>query len=172
MDGKKEFYYGVVHEILELNYSKFSIPLFKCKWVHLDHVKKDTYNMTFDNLSSVGYRYEPFILRSQATQIFYVKDLANKNWHVMMSGKRRIVGAENVVDEDEYNQFNDLPLVGESIRVDDRQVIGERCYAREDHSDGLIYNGNIVWSDEIFEYVIEKMRGYSFWLCNHLTLDL
>jgi hypothetical protein len=34
--------------------------------------------------------------------VFYVSDLAKKNWSVVMPEKR-IVGVENVVEEEEYN---------------------------------------------------------------------
>jgi hypothetical protein len=34
--------------------------------------------------------------------VFYVPDLAKKNWYVSMP-KKRIVGVENVVEEKEYN---------------------------------------------------------------------
>ena len=77
---------------------------------------------------------DPFILANQAIQIFYVKDLAHPNRHVVMHGKRRIVGVQNVVDEDEYNQFDDLPPIG--VRVSEAQDIlipDETCYLREDH---------------------------------------
>jgi hypothetical protein len=33
----------------------------------------------------------------------YVPDLAKKNWSVVMPRKKRIVGIENVVEEEEYN---------------------------------------------------------------------
>ena len=41
--------------------------------------------------------------------MFYVPDLAKKNWYVVMPGKKRIVGVENVVEEEEYNQFDEIP---------------------------------------------------------------
>ena len=50
----------------------------------------------------IGYREEPFILANDVMQVFYVKDPdpANKEErHVVLQGKRRIVGVENVVDD-------------------------------------------------------------------------
>jgi hypothetical protein len=35
--------------------------------------------------------------------VFYVPDLAKNKWSVVMPGKNRIVGIENVVEEEEYN---------------------------------------------------------------------
>jgi hypothetical protein len=47
--------------------------------------------------------------------------------------KKRIVGVENVVDEDEYNQFDELPPIGVHVSTDDEVVIpDETCYLRED----------------------------------------
>jgi hypothetical protein len=35
--------------------------------------------------------------------VFYVPELVKKNWYVVMPGKKRIVGIENVVEEEEHN---------------------------------------------------------------------
>jgi hypothetical protein len=81
----------------------------------------------------MGHMNDPFILANQAVQIFYVKDLLHLNCHVVIHGKMRIVGVENVVSEDEYNQFDELPPIGVRISVDDEAVIrDETCYVRED----------------------------------------
>jgi hypothetical protein len=36
-----------------------------------------------------------------AKQVFYITDLADKKWHVVLLGKRRIVGVGDVIDKDE-----------------------------------------------------------------------
>ncbi|KAJ3697838.1 hypothetical protein LUZ61_001543 [Rhynchospora tenuis] len=41
-------------------------------------------------------------------QVFYVADSADISRHVVLKGKRRIVGVENVVDEEEYDQFDEI----------------------------------------------------------------
>jgi hypothetical protein len=41
-----------------------------------------------------------------------VPDTRNKKQHVVLPGKRRAVGVENVVDEEEYNQFDEVPPFG------------------------------------------------------------
>jgi hypothetical protein len=50
-----------------------------------------------------GYKNEPFVFTNDVEQVFYVPDLAKKNWSVVMPGKKRIVGTENVVEKEEYN---------------------------------------------------------------------
>ncbi|GJY31184.1 uncharacterized protein Tco_0414679 [Tanacetum coccineum] len=108
--GKKKSYYGVIQEIWELDYLSFTIPMLKCKWVNNQGgVKVDDYGFTSVNLSTNGYASEPFILAKQANQIVFVEDPSDSRWHIVLHGKRRIVGVENVVDEDEYNQFDELP---------------------------------------------------------------
>lgn len=130
-------YYGLVEEIWELDYVIFKIPLFRCRWVQLPRgVKVDKYGVTTVDLECVGYKDEPFVLARQVVQVFYVTDPANKKRHVVLQGKRRIVGVENVVDEEEYNQFDDLPPFGDGIRLDEEQG-DEASYMRIDHREGL-----------------------------------
>ena len=100
-------YYGWIEEILELDYFKFRIPLFLCKWIdNRRGVKKDKEGFVSVDFNRLGYQHDPFIL---AKEIFYVVDPAGKNWHVVLSGKRRIVGIRDVVDEEEYDQFDEIP---------------------------------------------------------------
>ena len=73
---------------------------------------KDPYGFTTVDLENVGYKEEPFVLADQVSQVFYVPDTRNKKRHVVLPGKRRVVGVENVVDEEEYNQFDEVPPFG------------------------------------------------------------
>ena len=48
--------------------------------------------------------------------------------------KRRIVGVQSVVDEDEYNQIDDLPPIGVHVsESQDMLIPDETFYMREDH---------------------------------------
>nr|GEX09040.1 hypothetical protein [Tanacetum cinerariifolium] len=106
----KKSYYGVIQEIWELDYYTFKIPLFMCKWVNNSSgVKVDDYGFTLIDLGTDGYTSEPFILTKQTTQLLFVQDPSNPKWHIVMSGKRHILGVDNVVDEEEYDQFDELP---------------------------------------------------------------
>ncbi|KAK2420428.1 hypothetical protein QL285_031156 [Trifolium repens] len=68
-------YFGVIERIWELDYSSFQVPVFGCKWVDNNNgVQIDDYGFVKVDLNRVGYRDEPFILASQATQVFYVTD--------------------------------------------------------------------------------------------------
>ena len=130
-------YYGQIEEIWELDYVRFKIPLFRCRWVALSSVKVDKYGMTTVDLERTAYKDEPFVLAKQVVQVFYVQDPANPKLHVVLQGKRRIVGVENVVDEEEYNQFDEYPL-GDGIAHEEQPPTGPACYLRVDHQEGLI----------------------------------
>ncbi|GJY70799.1 uncharacterized protein Tco_0474502 [Tanacetum coccineum] len=132
----KESYYGVIEEIWELDYNTFFVPLFKCKWVdNIRGVKVDKDGFTCVNLSTDSYSSDPFILAKQATKIFYVEDPSDTRWNIVMHSKQRIVGVENVVDEDEYNQFDELPPFSIGIQSVD-EVLDDTIYLRSDHQEG------------------------------------
>ena len=85
-------YYGVIQEIWEVDYTMFTIPLFKCKWIdNKSGVKIDESRMTVVDFRKVGYRDEPFIMAQQASQVFYVKDLASEHWFVALHGKKKLI---------------------------------------------------------------------------------
>ncbi|CAM8999899.1 unnamed protein product [Rhodiola kirilowii] len=55
-------YFGVIEEIWELDYIKFRVPIFKCKWVNNSAVRTDEYGMTFVDFRREGSKDEPFIM--------------------------------------------------------------------------------------------------------------
>nr|ABB47542.1 transposon protein, putative, CACTA, En/Spm sub-class [Oryza sativa Japonica Group] len=127
-------YYGRIEQIWELNYLNFKVPLFRCSWVNIrTSVKVDKEGFTLVDLAKVGYADEPFVLAKQVEQIFYIKDPANKKMHVVRDGKRKIVGVDNVVDEEEYNKNLH---VRPQIDLDDDPE-DEVAYVRSDHSEGI-----------------------------------
>jgi hypothetical protein len=86
----KNVYYGVIKEILELNYQhKGNVVLFMCDWVDSrvqdKWVKTDQFGATsvnFKHLFNTGEKIsdEPFILASQALQVYYVPDQVDTEW--------------------------------------------------------------------------------------------
>ena len=54
------------------------------------------------NRTTMAYHADPFILASDATQIFFVEDPLHKNGHLAMHGKRRVLGVDDVADQDKY----------------------------------------------------------------------
>ncbi|GJS34581.1 uncharacterized protein Tco_0532963 [Tanacetum coccineum] len=120
----------------ELDYTSVVIPLLKCKWFdNIRGVKVDSDGFTCVNLSINGYLSDPFILAKQATQVFYVKDPKDKRWHIVLQSKRSIVGVDDVVDEDEYNKFDELPPFSIGVQSTD-DVLSDTLYLRSDHQEG------------------------------------
>ncbi|XP_026400692.1 uncharacterized protein LOC113296607 [Papaver somniferum] len=75
----KASYYGVLQEIWELDYCERKVHLFKCNWVDNKRgVKRDALGYKIVDLTMLGYKNDPFILASQAKQVFYVKDQLDK----------------------------------------------------------------------------------------------
>jgi Domain of unknown function (DUF4218)/Domain of unknown function (DUF4216) len=103
-------YYGWIEEIWELDYLRFRIPLFLCKWIeNMRGVRKDKYGMISIDFNRLGYKDDPFILANkQAKQVFYIVDPADKKWHIVLPGKRHIVGVGDVVDEGDYDKFDEF----------------------------------------------------------------
>jgi hypothetical protein len=129
-NGTKDTYYGYIEEIWELDYvPSFKVPLFRCKWVKLTGggVKVDQqYRMITVDLNNLGYKDELFVLANDVAQIFYVKDMSTKSrkrkdkktntshdepkHHIVLSGKRIIMGAEDKTDmSEDYNKFDEIP---------------------------------------------------------------
>jgi len=61
-------YYGIIEEIWEVDYTKFFILVFKCKWVdNKSEVKIDESGFILVDFWKIGYRNEPFIMVPQAS---------------------------------------------------------------------------------------------------------
>ncbi|XP_078165513.1 uncharacterized protein LOC144560210 [Carex rostrata] len=130
-------YYGVIEEIWELVYNAhLSIPLFRCQWVEDRGVKVDNDGFTVVDFNRVGYVDDPFILAKQATQVFYVTDPSDARWSIVLPGKRRIVGIENVINEEEYDQFDEIPPFCADVQAEIATTTEEQDeanYMRSDH---------------------------------------
>jgi hypothetical protein len=97
--------------------------------------------MTNVNFRFLGYREQPFVLAKDVTQVFYVKDLdpTNKEEHyIVLQEKRKIVGVEDDVDEEEYNQFDALPPFSEDITIPTIDDTEELMYIHRDHDKAII----------------------------------
>jgi hypothetical protein len=69
------------------------------------------------DLNCQGYKLEPFELAKYVAQVFYVPDTTSKRLKVVIPRKRRTVGVENVVDEKEFDQFDEIsPFITSMIK--------------------------------------------------------
>jgi hypothetical protein len=55
-------------------------------------VSKDKYGYISVDLRVFGYKNEPFVFANDVEQVFYVPDLAKKNWCVVMLRKKGLWG--------------------------------------------------------------------------------
>lgn len=95
-------YYGVLQEIWVLNYHDRRIALFMCDWVDNKRkaVSTDRIGFTLVELDKLD-RKDPFILASQAKQVFYVADQENKKKSiVLMAPPTNYKDAYDCVDEE------------------------------------------------------------------------
>jgi hypothetical protein len=77
----------------------------------------DNYGLTLVDLKNVGHKDDLWVLADRVAQIFYVVDPETKK-HIVVSVKQKIVGVENVEDNDEdVNQFEDMSLFINLINI-------------------------------------------------------
>ena len=118
MDGDHVDYYGVLTEILELQFlGGRRVPLFRCKWVDIFNktrgIKTNVYGLVSVNFKCLLRTNEPFVLASQASQGFYVKDNLIKGWHMVSKMHPRDTydvppgDSDNEGDEPEDNDGDD-----------------------------------------------------------------
>jgi hypothetical protein len=142
-------YYGIIKEIVELNYQhKGNVVLFKCDWVdnrvHDKWVKTDKFGVTsvnFKHLFNTGEKIsdEPFILASQAVQVFYVPDPINTEWVAVLQSKPRDFYDMDNLDSEHLDNGNGLvvplPDLNGNVTVD---VINGFVPAFRTDIDGII----------------------------------
>ena len=93
------------------------------------------------DLRNIGYKTEPFVLAKDVLQVFYVPDTVRTTWHIILPGKRRIVGVHNAVDEEEFNQFDEIPpfVTCELPRLNAND---KTPYLRTDHNEKIRVRSN------------------------------
>ena len=75
---------------------------------------------------------EPFILVTQAKQVFYIIDSSAKKCFIIVPGKRSILSIGDVDDEEEYDAFEDFtPFINPKSMDEDNVDVG---YMRVDHT--------------------------------------
>ncbi|GKA14187.1 putative transposase-associated domain-containing protein [Tanacetum coccineum] len=113
-------YYGKLTSIIELEYVfGYKVVLFRCDWVDIRPsrgLKKDKYGFPLVNFSrplvhtGIQLKDDPFIVSSQAKQVFYIEDVKDVGWlHVNMNFPRDTYDmGKNVIedDDDSYIQCN------------------------------------------------------------------
>lgn len=128
-------YFGVIERIWELDYTMFRVPIFGCKWVDNNNgVRIDESGFLLVDFNRVGYKDEPFILASQAQQVFYVTDPSNDKWSVVLSTNK--ISDDNNNDEDVGNDL----LFATSQQPHEIDSTDDGLYLRDDHDEGIWIN--------------------------------
>ncbi|GKD89730.1 uncharacterized protein Tco_1365237, partial [Tanacetum coccineum] len=89
-------YYGILQEVLEVEYlgENKRVLVFKCDWFKVGdkkglQVDRESAAISI-NMSRKWFKDQPYILASQAKQVFYVPDLKlGKHWYVVESSPPR-----------------------------------------------------------------------------------
>ncbi|XP_057771556.1 uncharacterized protein LOC130992829 [Salvia miltiorrhiza] len=170
-------YYGVLIEILELDYiNQRKVFLFRCKWYNSDPMGKRIvvdHNLTSIDVTSEWYKDEPFILATQAQQVFYLQDLSRgKNWMVVQKVNHR-----NIFDIVEREEGEEEPITNEVFQEDDsselphfhptEDVVETSSLVREDIDpitipDGLMTSLHVGDYDQIGEDTDENSGDERF----------
>lgn len=180
-DYNKE-YYGVLEDIYELRYvGNRKVHLFKCHWWDVALLgrgyKIDKYGFTSVNTHCALNTNEPFVLASQSEQVFYLKDMVDKDWLVVVKTNPRDLFnmpevEETVMNEEAYQQEevecnilcpNDHePDIHVSLYRDDveRQTV-LRTNDQENEEDNFINDNHtdVSGSEEIEEELLDDNDG-------------
>ncbi|KAF6177120.1 hypothetical protein GIB67_005108 [Kingdonia uniflora] len=157
--GAKTIYYGVVKEIIELDYYDFLQAVFYCDCVRVeDKVNGCTFdteaNLTFVNLQKLKRNSkvddEPYCLASHASQVFYCQDPTKTGWSVVIDAPKRLdkdidAYEEPLVFETE-NPFTSLMMGLINENVDEDEEITKGSWIFEDN----------VWQIICEEYVLPE----------------
>ncbi|KAG7568012.1 hypothetical protein ISN45_Aa04g008500 [Arabidopsis thaliana x Arabidopsis arenosa] len=128
-------YYGVIKEVLLMDYHMFKVTLFRCNWANTGNGVKEEDGFTLVNLhmNQTAYLKDPFILPSQAKQVFYSREDDNSNWYVVMRAPPR--GYHELETEED---LGGAPLpVQEVDDLDDEAFDDDSVYVRDD-CEGLL----------------------------------
>jgi hypothetical protein len=77
-NGQVIDFFGTLKEIIQLEYNKWYVVLFKCDWFKLDgkmtKLKGDGFFRSI-NIESLWYKNDCYILVTQARKVFYLPDI-------------------------------------------------------------------------------------------------
>jgi hypothetical protein len=134
---------GFNEEIGEVNYGmSLQIPVFKCQWVKHPHdIEVDEYEFTIVDLRNVGHKDESWVLASTVAQVFYILDPRDEKKPIVVPSKQRVVRVDNMEDEEEYNQFEEVPFFVDTTRIVETKISYSNVisYARTDGEGNLVH---------------------------------
>ena len=115
-NGKDVDFYGVLKEVIELEYNlnlqvRRTMVLFRCDWFNLEGKTRglrDDGHFKSINVQSLWYKTDPFILATQSKKIFYMQDTSlGKDWRVVQKFEHRNIYDVAEKDEDSHDVHQD-----------------------------------------------------------------
>ena len=116
-------YYGKLVDIIELNYhGVFKVTLFKCQWANTTThrgFRKDDLGFTSVNFSQqihIGDQedHEPYMLETEAQLVYYVEDVVDKEWSVVVHLKPRDL-FDMGEEQEEERVYNNVPFEQQDV---------------------------------------------------------
>ena len=133
-------FYGIITEIWDLDYTMFRIPVFKCDWVdNRNGIKVDDLGFTLVDFNKTAHKSNPFILASQAKQVFYVQDQHDPRWSVVLSTPQKDFLDRERGDDLVDNFIEHHPFIGALPQVE--------AFDAMDDSDAICIKGDCegIW---------------------------
>jgi hypothetical protein len=80
-------------------------------------VNVDNYGLALVDLKILGHKDDTWVFADRVAQVFYVLNSETRK-HIVVSGKQKIIGVDNVKDNDEdVNQFEEMPLFTNPMNI-------------------------------------------------------
>ncbi|KAM1563179.1 hypothetical protein ACFX10_037625 [Malus domestica] len=134
---KKVLCYGVIQEILVMDYYTFQVPIFKCDWANTSNGIKVDDGFTLVNLHRLNqFQKDPFILASQAKQVFYSRESETSDWYVVLKAPPKGFHDLGKFAEDAYMSYAPLDV----YKLDDCVGDEDEGYVRADCEAIPVYN--------------------------------
>ena len=115
------------------------VALFRCQWVWLEEINTDSEGFTTIDLTKTAYKDDPFVLARDVMQVFYARDNKTKGrLKVVLEGKRKTVGVDGVIDEEDNRSYQEMPPFGTNVPLPILQEGDEPAYVRIDHNEALM----------------------------------
>lgn len=132
-------YYGIIEEMWDIDFVTLKVPIFKCKWIDINNgVKIDEFGYTLVDLGKIAYTNEPFIMASQAKQVFYVSDPSNKKWSVVLQGKISHEPNNDNLHSTLYTY--ETPFTQRQSTSMEETLVDDVYATRDDHREGIWEN--------------------------------
>ena len=174
---------GRLCSVIELTYIMgYRVIIFECEWFDTNPKKKiiqRDYHLTSINVSNTWFKNDPFVLATQASQVFYLDDYkAGTNWKVAMKVTQRHIwdviekdNIEDIVDgnnDEAYQEgeSSDVQWVVQEGNLDAIQLVRTGANSNEEISapafdlndeenDNFIYEISEEEDDTLEEYCSE-----------------